>query len=113
MWVRLAVVRQARGAPPRDILEPLITSLDVAPNRRELWPSRMSLLMYYWGLLKPNELPIVRHQIRTMWDVPQFRFFLYDTALKTGRKFNLLDALSGDPEALEELRTFDRNMAYP
>jgi hypothetical protein len=112
-WVRLAIMRQARGAPPRDILDPLITSLDVAPNRRELWRSRMSLLMYYWGALKLNELPIVRHQMRTMWSVPEFQFFLYDTALKYGRKVNLLETLSGDAEALEEIRTFDRNMAYP
>jgi hypothetical protein len=48
-----------------------------------------------------------------MWSVPQFRFFLYDTALKYGRKVNLLETLSGDAEALEEIRTFDRNMAYP
>ena len=73
----------------------------------------MVMLMYYWGALKLNELPIVRNQIRTMWSVPQFRFFLYDTALRYGRKFNHLETLSGDPEALEEIRTFDRNMAYP
>ena len=112
-WVRLAVMRQARDAPPQDILEPLLTSLDVAPNRRELWPSRMALLIYHWGELKPNELPIMRHQIQTMWNVPQFRFFLYDTALKYGRKSSLMDMLNDDPAALEEIRTFDRQMAYP
>jgi len=113
MWVWLAVMRQARGAPLREVVDPLITSLDVAPNRRELWTSRMNLLMYNWSALKPNELPIVRHQIRTMWSVPQFQFFLYDTALKYGGKLNLLETLRGDPEALQEIATFDRNMAYP
>ena len=112
-WVRLAVMRQARGAPPRDVLDPLVTSLDVAPNRRELWKSRMTLLMYYWGALKLNELPIVRHQMRTMWSAPEFQFFLYDTALKYGRKVNLVETMSGDPEALQEIATFARNMAYP
>jgi hypothetical protein len=112
-WVRLAVMRQARSASPRDILEPLLTSLDVAPNRRELWRSRMALLMFHWGELKPNELPILRHQIQTMWNVPQFQFFLYDTALKYGRKFSLIDMLGDAPGALEEIRTFDRNMASP
>ena len=113
IWVRLAVMRQAREAPPRDVLEPLITSLDVAPNRRELWKSRMSLLMYYWTALKPNELPILRHQVRTMWSVPAFRFFLYDTALKYGWKLHLIEVLGDEPGAVEEIRTFDRNMAYP
>jgi hypothetical protein len=113
MWVWLAVIRQARGATMREILDPLITSLDVAPNRRELWKSRMSMLMYYWSALKPDELPIVRAQIRTIWSVPALRFFLYDTALKYGRRFNLLETLGNDPEAVEEIRTFDRNMAYP
>jgi hypothetical protein len=112
-WVRLAVMRQARGAPVRDILEPLLTSLDVAPNRRELWPSRMALLMYHWGALTPNEVPIMRHQVWTMWNVPQFRFFLYDTALRYHRKSELLETLKDEPAALEEIATFDRNMAYP
>jgi hypothetical protein len=112
-WVMLAVMRQARGAAARDVLDPLITSLDVAPNRRELWRSRMILLMYYWDELKPNELPTVLHQLRTMWDVPAFQFFLYDTALTYGRKVNLLQTLTGDPEAMQEIATFDRNMAYP
>jgi hypothetical protein len=112
-WVRLAIMRQARLAPARDILDPLMTSLDVAPNRRELWPSRMALLMYHWGELKPNELPIIRHQIRTMWNVPQFQFLLYDTALKYQRKVGLMEMLGDDPSALEEIRTFDRQMASP
>jgi hypothetical protein len=73
----------------------------------------MTLLLYYWGELKPNELPIVYHQIRTMWDVPRFQFFLYDTALTYGRKLNLLQTLEGDTEALNEIATFDRNMAAP
>jgi hypothetical protein len=112
-WVMLALMRQILIDSPRNVVDPLITSLDVAPNRRELWTPRMSLLMMYWAFLRPNELPIVRHQIRTMWDVPRFQFFLYDTALRYRRKQELLDALAGDAEALEEIRTFDRNMAYP
>jgi hypothetical protein len=112
-WVRLAVIRTARWAPVRDIIEPLITSLDVAPNRRELWMSRMTLLMFYWNQLKPNELPIMRHQIRSMWSQPPYRFFLYDAALKYGRMGDLKGVLGDDPEALEEIRTFDRQMAGP
>ena len=73
----------------------------------------MGLLIYYWAALKPNELPIVRHQIRTMWSVPKFRFFLYDTALKYLSRFNLVETLKGDPEALEEIQMFDRQMSYP
>jgi hypothetical protein len=112
-WVRLAFIRQARGASQRDILDPLITSLDVAPNRRQLWKPRMAMLMYYWAALKPNELPIVRHQIRTMWNAPANRFFLYDTALTYYLMPRLKEILGGDPEAMEEIATFDRNMAYP
>jgi hypothetical protein len=112
-WVMLALMRQSRGAASRDVLDPLITSLDVAPNRRELWRSRMALLFFYWGVLKPNELPIVRNQIRTMWQEPQYQFFLYDTAIRYNRKRELIETLNGDTEALGEIATFDRNMAYP
>jgi hypothetical protein len=112
-WVRLAVIRTARPAPVRDVIEPLITSLDVAPNRRELWTSRMTLLMFYWDQLKPNEQPIMRHQVRSMWSQPSYRFFLYDTALKYRRMDALKSALGDDPEALEEIRMLDRQMAGP
>jgi hypothetical protein len=112
-WVMLAVIRQILVEPPRNVVDPLITSLDVAPNRRDLWLSRMTLLMQYWIALKPNELPIVRHQMRTMWEVPQFQFLLYDMALRFSRKEELLEALKDEPDALDEIATFDRNMAYP
>lgn len=112
-WVMLALIRQVLVAPSRDVLDPLITSLDVAPNRRDLWRSRMAQLMYYWGGLKPNELPIARHQVQTMWNIPKFQFFLYDTALKYRRKRELVEALKNEPGALDEIATFDRNMAYP
>jgi hypothetical protein len=112
-WVMLALIRQIRAASPRDVLDPLVTSLDVAPNRRDLWLSRMTMLMQYWIALKPNELPIVRRQMRTMWDVPQFQFLLYDMALRFARKRELVEALKDEPGALDELATFDRNMAYP
>jgi hypothetical protein len=112
-WVRLAAIREARGASQRDILDPLIASLDVAPNRRVRWKLRMAMLMYYWAALKPNELPIVRHQVRTMWNEPGYRFFLYDTALRYYSMPLLRETLKGDPEAIEEIDTFDRNMAYP
>jgi hypothetical protein len=112
-WVTLAYLRQFLVAPPRDVLGPLITSLDVAPNRRDLWIPRMVMLMRYWIALKPNELPIVRHQIRSMWEEPRFQFFLYDTALGSSRKRELVEALKDEPGALDEIATFDRNMAYP
>lgn len=112
-WVTLALIRQNLIDAPRNVLDPLVTSLDTAPNQRDLWPSRMTLLMQYWIALKPNELPIVRHQIRTMWNVPQFQFFLYDTAIKFDRKRELMEALKDEPGALEEIAAFDRNMAYP
>jgi hypothetical protein len=69
--------------------------------------------MHYWIALKPNELPIVRRQMRTMWDVPQLQFLLYDMALRSFRKPDLVEALKDEPGALDEIATFDRNMAYP
>src|SRR3569833_2337992 len=112
-WMMLALIRQILVAPPRNVVDPLITSLDVAPNRRDLWIPRMTMLMHYWIALKPNELPIVRRQMRTMWEEPRFQFVLYDMAFKSSRKPDLLEALKDEPGALEEIATFDRDMAYP
>src|SRR3954469_13811790 len=112
-WLRFASIRNARQASPRDIIMPLIASLDTSPNDRTLWRARIALLMYHWGDFTPDELAIVRHQGRTMWADPRFRIILLDTAITYRQIGHLVAALSGDWEAVKELEAIQRSMAGP
>ena len=68
-WLRLAIVREQQGAPPRQIAVALAQSLDVAPNVRQLWLPRATMLLTYWRHLKVDELLAMRAQLRTIWTV--------------------------------------------
>jgi hypothetical protein len=112
-WLRLATIRTARRAAPRDIAVPLIASLDMSPNDHSLWRQRIDLLMYYWGDLTSDELLVMRHQVRTMWDDPRFRIILLDAAMRHRVIGRLVGALTPDWEAIKELEAMQRSMAGP
>jgi hypothetical protein len=112
-WLRLATIRNARQAPPRDIVAALMASLDMSPNDHSLWRPRITLLMYYWGDFTDDELAVMRHQVRTMWADPRFRIILLDSAM-TYRQINrLVVALASDWEAIRELDAMQRSIAGP
>jgi hypothetical protein len=66
-WLRLAIVREQSGAPPRAIAIALAQSLDVAPNVRQLWLPRATMLLAYWRFFTVEELLAMRAQLRTIW----------------------------------------------
>lgn len=66
-WLRLAIVRELVGAPPRQIAEALAQSLYMAPNTRQLWLPRATMLLRYWRYLTVEELLTMRAQLRTIW----------------------------------------------
>ncbi|MBN9089843.1 MAG: hypothetical protein J0J01_23265 [Reyranella sp.] len=112
-WLRLAIIRSFRQAPSRDIVAPLMTSLDMSPNDHSLWRQRIGLLMYYWGDFSPDEVDIMRHQVRTMWDDPRFRIVLLDAAMRYRVIGRLVGALTPDWEAIKELEAMQRAVAGP
>jgi hypothetical protein len=112
-WLRLATIRSFRQAPPRDVVMPLMASLDMSPNDHSLWRQRIGLLMYYWGEFSPDEIDMMRHQVRTMWDDPRFRIVLLDAALRYRVIGRLVGALTPDWEAIKELEAMLRAVAAP
>lgn len=112
-WLRLATIRSFRQAAPRDVVMSLIASLDMSPNDHSLWRQRIGLLMYYWGDFSPDEIDIMRHQVRTMWDDPRFRIVLLDAAMRYRAIGRLIGALTPDWEAIKELEAMQRAVAGP
>jgi hypothetical protein len=102
--LRLAMLRQWRGAPARDIAAPLLQSLDAAPNQRRLWTRRMVLVFSVWSVLSSEEQQVAVGQLRTVWRVaPELRSLMVQAA-KAARQEPALDqALASDPGAAGEL----------
>jgi hypothetical protein len=97
-WLRLAVIRMARGAEAGAIVSPLMTSLDTAPNRRLLWWDRAWMLLSYAPQMTPDELLILRHQLRTIWiHAPSYRPHLLESAHTLDRLNVLTWALADEP----------------
>src|SRR5579883_129554 len=108
----LAGLRRDRGASPREILAPVVHSLDVSPNLRELWVWRAELLLAYWPALRPEELSIMRSQFRTIWNTdPKMRRPLTELAVKLGQVWVLTWTLDGGAEALGEIARLTHELA--
>jgi hypothetical protein len=103
-WLRLALIRELRGAPPREIAAALAQSLDMAPNTRKLWLPRMALFIVYWRDLSFDELLAVRAHLRTIWEVDAaIRRPLTQAALQAGELPILVWALGDNPASPEDI----------
>ena len=107
-WLRLAAVRELRGAQSRQIAVALAQSLDVAPNMQPLWIPRAGMLLHYWRSLAVDELLAMRSQLRTIWGVPRYRQPLLRVADMFAEAEVVHWALQGDASAeaeYDQLRT--------
>lgn len=109
-WVRLAMVRELRGASGREIASALAQSLDVAPNARALWLWRAPLLLKYGSSFTAEELPAVLNQLRTLWTtVPRTQFAL--VLMARDNPAILAKALEGDAFAMDQLERLQEEIA--
>jgi hypothetical protein len=111
-WYRLAQVRDARGASPREIVIALMQSLDMAPNMRWLWLVRARLFYANASALLDDELLAVRSQLRVIWNSdPKLRQLLFYASTSMKNEQLLSTALQEDPEATAELEKLRRATA--
>lgn len=98
-WLRLALVREQRGSPARAVVDCVVLSLDMAPNRRTTWLARSRLLMVYWPAMTIEERLLASRQFRTIWSVdPVARQALVQIAREVGWLSLLQLTLGTDPE---------------
>lgn len=113
-WLRLASIREMRGAAARDIIGLLIKSIEMTPNARPLWRSRSEMLLLYARLMTPDDAGTVRRHLHTIWTFsPPHRPILLEIAHRTNRMDFLLAALADDPEAIDELGMMERQTRFP
>jgi hypothetical protein len=111
-WLRLALVREHLQAPPSAVAEALLQSVDVAPNMRKLWMPRAIMLLAYWRQLTPDEMPVLRNQLRTIWNSHEtYRYQLVRAAHQTGQTLLLQWAIGDDSASLEEFQRIYRAMS--
>ncbi len=113
-WARLAFIRADRLAPGREVVAPLIMSLDTGPNARPLWRGRTRLMLLYTPSMTHDERLTVRYQLNTIWTYgPSERPNILEAAHTLNRLPLLMWALRDDPEAIAELETMERNTRFP
>jgi hypothetical protein len=113
-WTRLAFIRYRRGATGREVATALITSVDVAPNIRQLWYPRYNLLFLYARQMTLEELFVLRRQLRTIWTYsPASRPLLVASAHQFDGVNVLVWAFQGDNDAMDELKTMERASLFP
>jgi hypothetical protein len=99
-WFWLAIVKEMRDAPPRDVAAALVQSLDVGPNARNLWIPRAGMLLSYWRNLNVDELLAMRAHLHSIWIANNaLRLPLLEAAVRAGQVPMLGWALGNDPEA--------------
>ena len=113
-WLRLAVLRELRAAPPRLIAAALVQSLDMAPNMRKLWLPRAAMFLSYWAFLNEDERPSMRAQLRTIWVTDKaLRIPLLQEADRQGKTLLIAWALGDDPEAFAEFQKLIASLPKP
>jgi len=102
--LRLATLRQWRGAPAREVAAPLLQSIDSVPYQRRMWLWRTALLFYLWPALTPEEQQVVTGQLRTVWRfAPDLRTYMVQAAKSARQESVLAQALASEPGAASEL----------
>jgi hypothetical protein len=113
-WIRLAMIREMHGAAAREIIPPLMMSLEMTPNSRLMWSLRSEMLLSYARLLTPEDSAAVRRHLHTIWTFsPPHRPVLLEIAHRLNRLDVLQAALTDDPEAKAEIEIMERQSRFP
>jgi tetratricopeptide (TPR) repeat protein len=67
VWLRLALVRQANGGEPKDVLAPWRMSIVTGPSEDRLWKARIRMGVDYWPNLTEFDRQTVFADVRRAW----------------------------------------------
>ena len=102
-WLRLAAVRQALGGPSRAVVDPLMMSLDVAPELESLWPSRLQLFLDNWQHFTPKERERIDAEVAMNWRKSQIRRYFAEVIRSPIDELFVRYFIRNEPNAQEEL----------
>ena len=109
-WLRLAVVRQALNGSSRDVLPPLLMSLDTGLMMSPIWRVRTRIILDNWAYFTEAQKEKLRDHVVTMWRrAPDRRWFGWIVYEQQVDELILRDLLRDEPNAKEELSRWIRD----
>jgi hypothetical protein len=78
-WLRLAATRQGLDGPSREIIPPLLMSIQTGPWIEPMWPVRLRLIVDNWGYFTDAQKDEMQIYVGEMWKhAPDQRFFAFN-----------------------------------
>lgn len=78
-WLRLATVRQGLDGPSREVLPPLLMSIQTGPWIEPMWSVRLRLIIDNWGYFTDEQKEEMQAYVVEMWKhASDRRFFAFN-----------------------------------
>jgi hypothetical protein len=102
-WLRLAFVHLIADGPSRDVIPPLLLSMETAPFAPHVWPARLSYILDTWPYFDDAQKEFLRPYILRAWRHSPDRTYFAKAVHSPVDELILRFFLRGEPGAEEEL----------
>jgi len=102
-WARLAATLQALNGASRDILPPLLMSIQTGPWIEPLWPVRLRMIVDNWGYFGDAQKAEMQTHVVEMWKHSSQRIIFANTINNPVDEVIIRNLLRDQPGAQEEL----------
>ncbi len=102
-WARLAATLQALNGPSRDIIPPLLMSIQTGPWIEPIWPVRLRLIVDNWGYFSDAQKQEMQSYVVEMWKHSSDRRFFAFTVNNPVDELIIRNLLRDQPGAQEAL----------
>jgi hypothetical protein len=108
-WLRLAIARQAIDGVGRDVVPPLLMSIDVAPMFSPIWEVRLRVILDNWGYFNEEQRAKIQSYVVATWRASTDRLWFGRVVRDAVDELILRQLLRGEPGGLEELTKWIRH----
>jgi len=102
-WARLAATLQALNGPSRDIIPPLLMSIQTGPWIEPIWPVRLRLIVDNWGYFSDAQKQEMQRYVVEMWKHSSDQRFFAFTVNNPVDELIIRNLLRDQPGAQEAL----------
>jgi hypothetical protein len=108
-WLRLAVVRQALDGVGRDVVPPLMMSIETAPMFSPIWEVRLRVILDNWGYFDEQQRARIQSYVLETWRHSSDRLWFGRTVRDAIDELILRHMLREEPDAIRELTRWIRH----
>lgn len=109
-WLRLAIARQGLDGVSRDVVPPLMMSIETAPMFAPIWEPRLRVILDNWGYFTEEQRLEIRRYILKTWRHTDDRLWFGRVVRNPIDELILRHVLRDEPGALEELAKWIRHL---